>query len=93
MAGAIAVAAIAFLAAARRARPILGDEFRLPPRRAPVERDLVVGAILFGIGWGMSGLCPGSAVVALAGARVGAIVFAGAMVAGMTLHDRLHRKR
>lgn len=93
MVGAIAVAAIAFFAAARRVKPILGGEFRLPLRGAPVERDLVVGAIVFGIGWGLSGLCPGPAVVALAGARTGAIVFAGAMIAGMALHDRVRGTR
>jgi uncharacterized membrane protein YedE/YeeE len=92
MAGAIAVAAPAFFLAARRARPVLADDFRLPPRRAPVERDLLVGATLFGIGWGLSGLCPGPAVVALASARVGALVFVASMVAGMLVHDRLRRK-
>jgi uncharacterized membrane protein YedE/YeeE len=93
MVGAIAVAAVAFPAAARLATPILGGEFRLPPRRAPVGRDVLVGATLFGVGWGLSGLCPGPAVVALASARVGALVFVASMVAGMVVHDRFYRRR
>jgi uncharacterized membrane protein YedE/YeeE len=91
MAGAVVVAAIAFRAAARRTGPILGGRFFVPERNARVERDLVVGAALFGVGWGLSGLCPGPAVVALASGQLGAIVFVGSMVAGMALVDPTRR--
>jgi uncharacterized membrane protein YedE/YeeE len=91
MAGAVTVAAIAFGTAGRRRDPILGGTFVLPARNAPVERDLVVGAALFGIGWGLSGLCPGPAVVALASGQFGAIVFVTSMLVGMALVEPLRR--
>jgi uncharacterized membrane protein YedE/YeeE len=54
-----------------------------------VDRRLVLGAALFGIGWGLSGFCPGPAVVALATGSGGVLLFVAAMLAGMALHRRL----
>jgi uncharacterized membrane protein YedE/YeeE len=92
MVGAIAVAAVAFRLAARRPAPVLGGEFRVPDRRTHVASGLVTGAVIFGVGWGLSGLCPGPAVVSLASGQLAAVVFVGSMVAGMALQGRLARR-
>src|SRR5437870_1042194 len=62
MAGAIAVGAVAFALASRRTQSLLGTEMRLPSARH-IDRRLVVGSVLFGIGWGIAGFCPGPALV------------------------------
>jgi uncharacterized protein len=85
MLGAVSVAAIAFRLAARRPASVFGGAFRIVNRRAPIDRQLVIGAVLFGVGWGLSGFCPGPAVVSLASGQVGAVVFVAAMIAGMLL--------
>jgi uncharacterized membrane protein YedE/YeeE len=84
MLGAVAVYFVAARLAQRRAQPILGGEFLRAG--GAVDARLVTGAALFGVGWGLSGFCPGPAIVALgAGARA-ALWFVPAMVAGMILH-------
>ncbi|WP_062118319.1 YeeE/YedE family protein [Aureimonas sp. AU40] len=84
MIGAILVAAPAFALARRMERPWLGERFELPARRE-IDRRLLAGAVVFGIGWGLVGLCPGPALAALALAPAPALVFVAAMVAGMLL--------
>jgi uncharacterized membrane protein YedE/YeeE len=86
MVGAIAVAALAFRASARRVSPTLDSELRIPSPRARIDAKLLAGAALFGVGWGLSGLCPGPAVVSLASGQVGAFVFVTSMIAGMAIH-------
>jgi uncharacterized membrane protein YedE/YeeE len=90
MAGAVAVGAVAFLLAGRRERSILGAAMVLPSSR-DIDRRLVLGSLVFGIGWGMAGFCPGPAVVALGMAQVKAAVFVLAMLAGMALFALLER--
>jgi uncharacterized membrane protein YedE/YeeE len=51
-----------------------------------IDRRLVIGAALFGVGWGLSGYCPGPALVSLAGGSIGVLTFVGAMLIGMALH-------
>lgn len=85
MVGAVSVAAIAFRVAGKRPASVFGGAFRTPDPRAPVDRSLVIGAALFGVGWGLSGLCPGPAVVSLASGQAGAVVFVAAMLAGTLL--------
>jgi uncharacterized protein len=72
----------------RRARPVLDARFHLPTQRA-IDAPLIGGAVLFGIGWGIAGLCPGPAVANLASGAPQALAFVAAMVAGMWLHDRI----
>lgn len=86
MGGAIALAAPAFALARRRARAWSGDAMPGPVSRA-VDARLVLGAALFGAGWGLAGYCPGPALVALGGGQLDALWFAGAMLAGMALVD------
>ncbi|HYP85984.1 YeeE/YedE family protein [Variovorax sp.] len=93
MAGAIAVGAVAFTVANRRARSFLGAEMRLPSGRR-IDRRLVLGSALFGIGWGIAGFCPGPALVALGMGEVKAVVFVAAMLLGMAVFEVFeHRKR
>ena len=65
MAAAVTVALPAFGWAGRRTRSILGEPMQLPPAGRAVDRRLLVGAALFGVGWGVAGLCPGPALVVL----------------------------
>lgn len=66
MAGAVAVAAIGFALARRRSAPVFTAKF-LWPERSDIDAPLVAGGVLFGIGWGLVGICPGPALVNLAG--------------------------
>ena len=88
MGGAIAVGVGAFALAKRRTRAWSGAPMRLPAARG-ITRELIAGGVLFGIGWGLAGFCPGPAVVALGGGLEAAFWFVPAMLAGMLLHDGL----
>src|SRR3546814_11572191 len=85
MAGALAPMAFAWALQRRLTRPLLADAFDLPPTRG-IDVPLAAGAVIFGIGWGISGLCPGPAIAGLALAPGPAIVAVAAMGAGMVLH-------
>jgi uncharacterized protein len=87
MAGAVAVAAAGFALARRRSAPLLAAEFRWPTR-ADLDTPLVVGAVLFGIGWGLVGLCPGPALVNLARPGEPILIFVAAMAIGMLGYER-----
>jgi uncharacterized membrane protein YedE/YeeE len=93
MIGAIGVSALAFWAGARLASPVLGERFHTPRADGSVSPPLVLGAALFGVGWGLSGLCPGPAVASLATGKLGPAVFVGSMLAGMALYHALRRSR
>jgi len=84
MAAALAVAWPGFVIARRRGRPLLGEECLWPSARA-IDRPLVTGSILFGVGWGLVGLCPGPAVENLATGSPRVVVFVAAMIGGMVL--------
>ena len=88
MGGAIAVGVFAFARAKRQTRSWTGDAIELPAGDA-IDTRLVLGGLLFGAGWGIAGYCPGPAIVSASAGSTAAIVFVVAMLAGMTLHDRL----
>ena len=92
MAGAVAIGAIGFFVAGRRKATILGTPMLLPTTRA-IDRRLVVGGAVFGVGWGLAGFCPGPALVALGIGHPKAIVFTAAMLAGMLAFECLERMR
>jgi uncharacterized protein len=73
----------------RRGQPLAGARFALPTRR-DIDAPLVVGAAMFGAGWGLVGLCPGPAVAALASLHEDALVFFVSMIAGMYAYGTLH---
>jgi uncharacterized membrane protein YedE/YeeE len=88
MGGALLVSAAGFAWAQRRGRSALGDEPLVLPARSPVDRRLLVGAALFGVGWGIGGFCPGPGLVGVATLSPDAIVFTLAMLVGMALAHR-----
>ncbi len=84
LAGAVGVTALAFGAILRRPQPLLDAAFHLPTTCA-IDRPLLLGAALFGIGWGLAGYCPGPALVGLARGVGSAWVFVPAMLLGAWL--------
>jgi uncharacterized protein len=86
MAGAIAVGLAGFAVARRRQTALLGGPMRLPPATG-ADRRLFGGSLLFGAGWGLAGICPGPALVALGAGQAAAAVFVLAMLAGMGLFE------
>lgn len=82
MGGAVIVMAVAWRMVARMPQPWLGDAFHLPTR-ADLTPRLIGGAALFGVGWGIAGLCPGPGIAALVIEPMSAAVFVAAMLVGM----------
>lgn len=92
MGGAIAVGTIGFALARRRAVCWLGSPMQLPTA-TKVDRRLLLGSTLFGVGWGLAGFCPGPALTALGMGEVKALVFVAAMLAGMALYEYIESRR
>lgn len=82
MATAIPVAALGFALGKRRASPRFSPRFN-PPTQTKIDRPLIIGAVLFGIGWGSVGYCPGPALAALLIGGARPVLFVGAMLIGM----------
>jgi len=91
MAAALVVSGIGYALLRQRKRPVLAAQY-LWPTRTDIDRRLVVGSVLFGIGWGLVGLCPGPALVNLAGLMPSVMVFVLAMAAGMIIKDLWDRR-
>ncbi|HET8848779.1 MAG TPA: YeeE/YedE family protein [Marinobacter sp.] len=92
MGGAIMVGLVAFTIARKRTLSFLGLTMKLPTNRT-IDRRLVIGSVVFGVGWGIAGFCPGPALVALGGGEIKAVVFVASMVTGMILFEFLERWR
>jgi uncharacterized membrane protein YedE/YeeE len=92
MIGALAVAAPGYLLARRRERPLLAKVASWPTKR-DIDRPLVAGAVLFGLGWGLVGLCPGPAIANLTTLSSRIIAFVVAMAVGMLALDVWRRSR
>lgn len=82
MGGAIAVHLTVNRFVQKRGRPLLADIFHLPTR-SDVDGKLIAGAVLFGVGWGLGGFCPGPALVSAAAGQKEALLFVAAMTVGM----------
>ncbi len=85
MGGALLVTIPAFRLVLRQPRPLFDMQFRVPAR-TDIDGRLVGGAVLFGVGWGLAGLCPGPAITALVTGILPVFGFVAAMVAGAALH-------
>ena len=85
MAGAILIYFFGFRIVMSRQKPIFDSEFHVP-EFSQVTKSLVIGSILFGVGWGLSGFCPGPAIVCLGAGSTDALLFTAFMVIGMGLH-------
>jgi hypothetical protein len=81
MGGALAVTVTLYPLILRRPRPLLAQEFALPAKKT-IDKPLITGAVIFGIGWGLGGFCPGPALAGLASGNSSVILFIVAMVAG-----------
>ena len=92
MAGAIAVGLVAFAVARRRTKSFLGLDMKLPTAQH-IDQRLVGGGVLFGIGWGIAGFCPGPGLVALGMGEVKALAFVVSMLVGMGLFALLERRK
>ena len=88
MGGAVAVASGAFFVARRRSVSLLGAAFKLPAATY-IDGRLIGGSLVFGVGWGIAGFCPGPALVALGMGEGKAVVFGLAMLAGMGMFEVL----
>jgi uncharacterized protein len=86
MAGAIAVGLFAFAAARRRTTSVLGGAMQLPAGD-DIGWRVLIGSLVFGVGWGLSGFCPGPAVVATGAGYLKALLFVVSMLAGMAVHE------
>lgn len=85
MGGAMIPMAIAWTIQRRMAAPVAAQKFELPGTTG-IDRKLAIGALIFGAGWGIGGLCPGPAIADLAIAPAPAAMFIAAMLAGMAVH-------
>ena len=91
MAGAVIVAGAGFALARGRSAPLLAATFTWPSR-SDIDAPLLAGSVLFGIGWGLSGICPGPSLVNLAGLSAPMIVFVAAMVLGIAGFELWQRR-
>jgi uncharacterized protein len=90
MAGAIPVAALGYQIARRRPAPLCAPAFAMPAA-AGIDRRLVMGAIIFGVGWGLVGYCPGPALASLGFGNGSSFLFVAAMLLGMAAYNALPR--
>jgi hypothetical protein len=87
MASALAVSFVGYRIVLARPKPFFDASFQLPTKTA-IDAPLLIGAGLFGVGWGLAGLCPGPAIAAIGLGFSPAFIFLAAMVLGFLLHDR-----
>ncbi len=91
MGGGVMVGLLGFGWAKKKATSLSGQAFQWPDL-TQIDRPLVFGSLMFGVGWGLAGFCPGPALVSMAAGHDKALVFVLAMVAGMVLLDRLKKR-
>ncbi|MBS8239090.1 YeeE/YedE family protein [Marinobacter lipolyticus] len=92
MGGAILVGLVAFGLARKRTLSFLGFDMKLPTS-SRIDKRLMGGSLLFGVGWGIAGFCPGPGLVALGAGEQKAAVFVAAMLAGMAIYEWIERRR
>ena len=90
MLGGIAVAFVGFQFVRDKSQTIFDDAIHLPSK-THISKELIIGSLLFGAGWGLAGFCPGPALVAMGAGYKEAFIFVMAMIVGMTIHDHLFK--
>ena len=90
MGGALLVTSVTFKFILKRNQPIFGDRFRLPTR-TDIDLKLIMGAMLFGVGWGMAGFCPGPAIASLGLALFDPAIFIISMIVGFWVQQRVFK--
>ena len=90
MAGAVCIGFFGFSIAKKRTLNFLGGNLSFPGAKQ-IDKPLVIGAILFGAGWGLAGFCPGPAIVSLAAGQIKAAVFVVFMLIGMWMFSKVTR--
>ena len=88
MGGALTVAVPGFQYARLMHKPVLGMSFSMPGKK-DLDKKLILGAVLFGIGWGLAGICPGPSLVALNAFDGRIVLFVVALLAGLLFHDKV----
>lgn len=92
MGGAVSVGLAAFTIARKRTLSFLGFNIKLPTN-TQIDKRLIVGSMMFGVGWGIAGFCPGPALVAFGAGEIKGVVFVASMVTGMILFEIAERIR
>ena len=92
MAGAIMIGFVAFLLAKKRTQSFLGLPIQMPTNQL-IDKELVLGSALFGIGWGLAGICPGPGIVLLGAGETKGLVFVSALVLGVLIFRVINRSR
>lgn len=87
MIGAIGIHIITYPLVSKRATPLLDTQWHIPTRKDITAR-LILGSVLFGVGWGLGGFCPGPGVTSLASGDHRVFIFVGAMIVGMILFKK-----
>jgi uncharacterized membrane protein YedE/YeeE len=87
MIGAIGVYFVAYRLTRKMRAPLLAAQFSIP-KRTELDGQLILGAVIFGAGWGLSGFCPGPAITSLASGAMPVVAFVASMAAGIYLHAR-----
>ena len=87
MGGAVLVGLGGFYLVTKRSEAFFGGALHIPKRR-DITMPLIIGSVMFGVGWGIAGFCPGPAIISLGSGQIKALVFVLAMLAGMAICDR-----
>ncbi len=90
MGGALVIVAILFPLVLKREKPLQGEKFNIPTK-IHIDKDLILGASIFGIGWGLAGYCPGPALVGLVYGQTETILFVIAMLVGFKVSQLLKK--
>lgn len=91
MGGAIAVHAVSYRLILKRQSPILDTKFQLPQKK-DIDARLISGAVIFGLGWGWAGICPGPGIVSLVSGNLSFFYFVGSMLMGMKLFQVFEKR-
>lgn len=91
MAGAVSIHGLFYRFIRKRSSPLLDSEWHIPTRK-DITPKLMIGAAIFGIGWGLGGYCPGPGVTAIASGKAEALTFVSSMLVGMFIYTRVERR-